>query len=147
MEERYETFTGLMTRIGRSIRRIKAEEMARYHLKVPHASCLYYLSAAGCATAAELCGRCDEDKAAVSRALEDLVAQGYVVREGEKRYRSALRLTPEGEEICCSIAQRIEEVVARAGVGLEESERAAMYHALSVIGSNLETICERMGEA
>lgn len=147
MEERYETFTGLMTRIGRSIRRIKAEEMAIYQLKVPHVSCLYYLSAAGRATAAELCGRCDEDKAAVSRALDDLVSRGYVARDGEKRYRSELHLTPAGEEICRSIARRIDEVVARAGAGLEEGERAAMYHALSVIGSNLEMICEGTGEA
>ena len=51
METRFETFTVLIARIGRSIRRIKAEEMARFRLKGPHVSCLYYLSLAGPMTA------------------------------------------------------------------------------------------------
>ena len=44
MEERFETFTVLITRISRSIKRIKADEMADFELKGPHVSCLYYLS-------------------------------------------------------------------------------------------------------
>ena len=67
MEERFETFTVLITRISRSIKRIKADEMADFELKGPHVSCLYYLSQRDGMTAAELCERCDEDKAAISR--------------------------------------------------------------------------------
>jgi len=63
MEERFETFTVLITRISRSIKRIKADEMADFELKGPHVSCLYYLSQQDGMTAAELCERCDEDKA------------------------------------------------------------------------------------
>ena len=44
MEERFETFTVLIARISRSIKRIKADEMADFELKGPHVSCLYYLS-------------------------------------------------------------------------------------------------------
>ena len=33
MEERFETFTVLITRISRSIKRIKADEMADFELK------------------------------------------------------------------------------------------------------------------
>ena len=44
MEDRFETFTVLIARISRSIRRLKAEEMERLGLKGPHVSCLYYLS-------------------------------------------------------------------------------------------------------
>lgn len=72
MEERFETFTVLITRISRSIKRIKADEMADFELKGPHVSCLYYLSQQDGMTAAELCERCDEDKAAISRSLDDL---------------------------------------------------------------------------
>ena len=67
MEERFETFTVLIARISRSIKRIKAEEMADFELKGPHVSCLYYLSQQDSMTASELCERCDEDKAAISR--------------------------------------------------------------------------------
>lgn len=53
MEERFETFTVLITRISRSIKRIKADEMADFELKGPHVSCLYYLSQRDGMTAAE----------------------------------------------------------------------------------------------
>ena len=78
MEERFETFTILIARISRSIKRIKAEEMAELALKGPHVSCLYYLSLCDAMTAAELCERCDEDKAAISRSLDDLEKNGYI---------------------------------------------------------------------
>ena len=65
MEERFETFTVLIGRINRNIRRIKNQEMASFQLKSIHISCLYYLYSSGSLTAAELCERCEEDKAAV----------------------------------------------------------------------------------
>ena len=72
MQQRFETFTVLIAKISRSIRRIKAEEMSEFHLKGPHVSCLYYLTQLGPLTAGQLCDRCEEDKAAVSRSLEYL---------------------------------------------------------------------------
>lgn len=75
-----------VAKISRSIRRIKAEEMSEFHLKGPHVSCLYYLTQLGPLTAGQLCDRCEEDKAAVSRSLEYLEQNGYVTRP-DKRYR------------------------------------------------------------
>ena len=43
MQERFETFTVLINRISRDIRRIKNQEMAVYHLRSAHVSCLYYI--------------------------------------------------------------------------------------------------------
>ena len=43
MKERFETFTVLINRISRNIRKIKNQEMAEYHLRSAHVSCLYYL--------------------------------------------------------------------------------------------------------
>ena len=98
MEERFETFTVLIMRISRSIKRIKADEMADFELKGPHVSCLYYLSQRDGMTAAELCERCDEDKAAISRSLDDLEKNGYITcaSGAGKRYKSPLRLTERG---------------------------------------------------
>ena len=95
MEERFETFTVLIARINRGIKRIKTEEMAEFGLKGPHVSCLYYLSCCGEMTAAELCERCDEDKAAISRSLDDLEKNGYITcaSGAGKRYKSPLYLT------------------------------------------------------
>ena len=145
METRYKTFTGLMTRLMRSIRRIKADEMADFQLKGPHVSCLYYLYDEGDMTAATLCEKCGEDKAALSRALETLGDGGYI-RRGETRYKNLISLTEKGRGICEEIARRIDSVVAEAGAGLSEEERAAMYRALGTICQNLEAVCERKRE-
>ena len=42
MEDRFETFTILISRINRSIRKIKNQEMADWGLKSIHVSCLHY---------------------------------------------------------------------------------------------------------
>ena len=100
MQERFETFTVLINRISRDIRRIKNQEMAAYHLRSAHVSCLYYIYSLDGVTAAELCEHCEEDKATISRALEHLESNGFIVRNSEraKRYRSPLRLTEKGQE-------------------------------------------------
>ena len=114
METRYKTFTGLITRLMRSIRRIKTDEMADFQLKGPHVSCLYYLYDEGAMTAAALCEKCGEDKAALSRALETLCEGGYITR-GDRRYRSPISLTDSGRAVCEEIARRIDRVVEEAG--------------------------------
>ena len=142
MEERFETFTILIARISRSIKRIKSEEMADFELKGPHVSCLYYLSLCEGMTAAELCERCDEDKAAISRSIDYLEKNGYLTcgSGGARRYRSPLRLTEKGRDACRTIGGRIDAIVAEASAGLGAEERAVMYRALGTIGSRLEQI-------
>ena len=58
MEDRFETFTLLINRISRNIRKIKNQEMQDYELRSVHTSCLYYLYTGRGLTAAELCERC-----------------------------------------------------------------------------------------
>ena len=113
MQERFETFTVLINRISRDIRRIKNQEMAAYHLRSAHVSCLYYIYSLDGVTAAELCEHCEEDKATISRALEHLESNGFIVRNSEraKRYRSPLRLTEKGQEAGKRIAEKISAVL------------------------------------
>ena len=142
MEERFETFTVLIARISRSIKRIKAEEMAEFGLKGPHVSCLYYLSRCGEMTAAELCERCDEDKAAISRSLDDLEKNGYITcaSGAGKRYKSPLCLTEKGRAVGCAIGEKSTRIVDAASEGLSERERQTLYRALALISGNLESI-------
>ena len=83
MQERFEVFTVLSNRISRNIRKIKNQEMAEYNLRSAHVSCLYYLYQADSLTATDLCERCEEDKATISRALDYLESNGYLVEEFE----------------------------------------------------------------
>ena len=140
MDERFETFTVLINQISRSIRRIKAEQMESINLKGPHVSCLYYLSKNGPLTAAELCDRCEEDKAAVSRSLDYLEQNGYLQIPEGKRYRRPLVLTQKGSAAGAEVSRRIDSIVALASCDILEEDRLAMYRALSVISKNLEKI-------
>lgn len=138
--ERFETFTILIARLSRSVKRIKAEQMAEFQLKGPHVSCLYYLSKQDGLTSAELCERADEDKAAISRSLDFLEKNGYIVcgcADG-KRYKAPLRLTEKGRETACGVAARIDSIVGAASAGLSSEERTVMYRALTRISGNLE---------
>lgn len=144
METGFRAFTVLITKLSRSIRRIKSEEMAEFQLKGPHVSCLYYLYRTDGLTAAELSEQCEEDKAAISRSLEYLEAQGYLTcaARSSKRYRSPLKLTEKGNAAAAAITEKIDRIVSRANEGLTDSEREGMYRALTVISRNLELIYE-----
>lgn len=144
MQERFETFTVLINRISRNIRKIKIQEMADYNLRSAHVSCLYYLYTNTGITATELCERCEEDKATISRALDYLETNGYIVCETKnaKRYKSPLYLTENGREVGKKIADKIEGVLEAISGGLTEEERVAFYRSLSIISQSLETVSQ-----
>lgn len=148
MQERFETFTVLINRISRNIRRIKNQEMAAYHLRSAHVSCLYYIYLLNGVTSAELCEHCEEDKATISRALEYLESNGFIVRNSEwtKRYRSPLLLTEKGREVGKRIAEKISAVLDTVSHTLTEDERAAFYLSLSAISRSLEAIAQNSEE-
>lgn len=148
MQERFETFTVLMNRISRNIRKIKNQEMAEYNLRSAHVSCLYYLYALDIATATDLCERCEEDKATISRALEYLENNGFITRDTEctKRYKSPVLLTHKGLEAGKKIANKIDGVLDEISGSLTEEERVAFYRSLTIISESLEAVsknCEK----
>ena len=142
MQERFETFTVLINRISRNIRKIKNQEMAEYNLRSAHVSCLYYLFVSNGATATELCERCEEDKATISRALDYLETNGFLTCETKctKRYKSLLVLTEKGNEVGKRSADKIDGVLDKISDALTEEERLAFYRSLSVISEGLETV-------
>ena len=148
MQERFETFTVLINRISRDIRKIKNQEMADYHLRSAHVSCLYYVYSLGSVTSAELCEHCEEDKATISRALDYLEANGFVLRDSDrtKRYRSPLRLTERGQEAGKRIAEKIDTVLDTVSRTLTDEERAAFYRSLSAISRSLDAIAQSSGK-
>ena len=148
MEERFETFTVLMTKISRYIHKIKSEEMSAFFLKGPHVSCLYYLYKEQTLTAKALCDICEEDKGAVSRSVEYLEEDGYIAcnSTAKKRYNAAFVLTEKGRDVAEKIAQKIDTVLDQAGKGLAQTERENMYKSLSLVCDNLQKICQKYGE-
>ena len=156
MNNRFETFTVLISSVSRHIRRIKTEAMAEFQLKSPHVSCLYYLYKQPGMTAAELCELCEEDKAAISRSILYLEKNGYLSRDGRsadggargggKHYRVPLLLTESGADIAARLVVRIDRVLDMVSAGVSVEDRAVMYRALEQINRNLRVICEEYGE-
>lgn len=144
MKERFETFTVLINRISRNIRKIKNQEMAEYNLRSSHISCLYYLYSAKELTATELCERCEEDKATISRALDYLETNGYLTcrSNSAKRYKSPLVLTDKGAEVGKKIADKIAGVLEEISDGLSEEERMAFYRSLAIISDSLNAVAQ-----
>ena len=144
MIERFETFTVLINRVSRSIRKIKNGEMEEYGLRSAHVSCLYYIYLTNGITATELCDKCEEDKATISRAIEYLEGRGLITREsvGGKKYKSPIYLTEEGTKIGKSIDDKIDYVLAQTSVGLSDEEREEFYRCLTVISNSLDKLAK-----
>lgn len=144
MDERFNLFTVLINNLSRSIRRIKTEEMAEFNLKSSHVSCLYYLYAYKSLTAKELCDISSEDKANISRSIEHLEENGYIVctSDAPKRYKSPLELTDKGREIAVKISNKLDGILIKATAGLDDDTRETMYKGLNTIYSNLQDMCD-----
>lgn len=142
MQDRFETFTMLINRINRNIRKIKNQEMAEYHLRSIHISCLYYLYGMEGLTATELCERCEEDKATISRALDYLEKNGYLICESKtaKRYKSHLILTDLGREVGRKISDKMDGMLRKIGAGLTEAQRQEFYRCLQLISDDLDEV-------
>lgn len=148
MEDRFKEFTILINRISRNIQKIKTIEMGRFGLKSTHVSCVYYLyKYRGQLTAKELCDICDEDKAAISRALDYLEKNGYCksISKTEKKYKSPINLTEKGEELGIQVSKKIDKVLFNAGGWLSQKQRENFYKELNMISLKLQQICDNIG--
>ena len=144
MEERFETFTVLINRINRNIRKIKNEEMANYELRSSHVSCLYYLYISKELTSKDLCERCEEDKATISRSLDYLEKNDYLVckSESKKRYNSPFELTDKGIRAGKRIADKIASVLDEISMGISDEDRAIFYRSLNIISENIDKVAK-----
>ena len=140
MQEEFEELTVLINRINRNIRRIKNREIAEYDLRGAHISCLLYLYKHDGAIASNLCEECEEDKATVSRALNYLEVNGFIVRHSEssKRYKSSILLTAKGREAGKKIADMNSRVLDIISGDFSKAEIHALLNSLSVLNDNLE---------
>jgi len=148
MKNRFETFTVLISKIHRNIRKIKNLEMSEYNLRSTHISCLYYLYEASSMTATDLCEKCEEDKATISRSVEYLEKNGFLTCEAKltKRYKSLLTLTEKGRLAGKKISEKINRVLAEISISLSEEQRLEFYRNLMVISEALETIGKRLND-
>lgn len=148
MENRFEVFTVSIANISRLIRKIENQEMKNLNLRSFHVECLYYLYASNIHTAAELCAKCGEDKATISRTLEDLEQKGFLTREKQdkKRYNTEITLTDKGQETGKFIHDKIQKILEDLNNDFSHEQRMILYSCLFKINKRLATIAEKKEE-
>lgn len=145
MQSRYELFASSISSIYHSIQKIERNEMSKCGIKGVFAQYLAALqSHPEGLTAARLSELCDRDKAAVSRAVSEMEAQGLVVRESsaESMYRVPVRLTDTGRHAAHFVSRQAVAAVHAGGIGLKPAEREQLQKALALIAANLEKISQ-----
>lgn len=144
MIDRFETFATTIASMYRCVQKIKTQEMKEFGLKGTHGMCLYILgkNPEGL-TSTQICQQAKEDKAAISRAISELMEKGYVYsdyEEEEKRaYRANLLLTKQGKEVLAYINTRVDRALDMIGEGLTEENRTIFYQSLALISENLNS--------
>ena len=143
MLTRYEHFSAMISSIHRCIQKIERDEMIRFGYKGAFAQ---YLTAMthhpDGVTAAQLCEICDRDKAAVSRAINEMEEKQLIRRHssGDNAYRARLMLTDKGREAAAFVFQRGSTAVDAVGKDLSPDNRAGFYAALEQIAANLDAV-------
>lgn len=148
MTDSFEQLTSGVTRIYKRIRKIKRLHMDPIGLKGTHVMCIHYLyTHPEGLTGTELCRKCREDKAGISRILSDLEDAGmiyYQDTENGKKYRAKALLTKEGVSYGTKINTYIARAVVAGGNGLNASDTEVFYRVLFTIADNLEELCSRI---
>lgn len=139
---RFETFSMLITKINRNMRKLKAQEMQQFNLRSSHVHYIYYLYKEKALSLKQLSQMCLSDKAAVSRGIDELQALGYVKEFDKRRYKLFFSLTEEGEKIGEKLSSRVDTVLEATSKGLSEEERLTFYNNLAIICENLQRLVD-----
>ena len=142
IEDRYTVLTILFSKITRAMRKIKSEAMKEYNLKGSHVSCIFYLSKNPKGlTNKELCDICNEDKAAISRALAYLEENKFITyNKSDKIYKTPITLTRKGKEIGNYLKEKIHSILFEASSEIDKEDLEAFYRGLLNISENLDKI-------
>lgn len=143
MLKRFEQFSTVVSGINRYIQKIERDEMVKYGYKGAFAQYLVVLNKYPQGlTLTNLCEICDKDKAAVSRALTELVEKELVFKDikENKSYKGKYCLTDKGKECAEYVVTKAKMAVSKVGSELSEEQRAVLYSSLEIIAENLKKI-------
>lgn len=148
MDNRFEVFTMLISKVNKNMRKIKNKKMEDYGLKSIHVSIINLIYINKTLTATELCEKCEEDKGTISRALEFLENNQYIICDSKysKRYNSPFELTEKGLELGKDITDKIQTVLSELDDCLSEAERKQFYESFTKISNKLNDICEKLNK-
>lgn len=141
-KSRFMLFTGLITRVVKSIQAMKMIKMERYGLSAAHTNCLCRLGGhpegltQGALSELEMM-----DKAQVSRVLRELEEKGYVRREtGAGAYKRRWLLTGLGVETVREMEETLLALNRYVSRDIPEANLEVFYRTMATIAENIERL-------
>lgn len=139
----YEAFSLGLHELYRSIHKNESAVMNEYGLRGAYVK--YLVAMLQCPdglTISQLCEVCDQDKAAVSRAVSELVGREFIWRDNPKgnHYRAKLKLTERGTELARSVCASGEIVFEEAVSVLTDEQKDALYKISGLMFDNIHDI-------
>ncbi len=138
MQAGFESFTLLLNKLARVIKKIKTNEVVEYNLNSPHVAIIYLLYKYNGLTLKEIIELCGEDKASVSRAVEGLKQKGLLQEFSQNTYKHKVLLNESGSIVAKSISKKIDDFVETASGEIPQEKKEVMYECLNTICNNLE---------
>ena len=142
MLDRFELFATTITQMYKNLQRVKMQEMAGVtdmDLRGTHVMCLFQLNRhKEGLTVTQLSTLCEEDKAATSRTVSELIQKQLVAADTEKKYRAPITLTEDGQKVANLIDKQAALAVQIIGQDLTEEDREQFYRSLNIISENLK---------
>ena len=143
-DNRFEKFTLLVDGIRKSIHKIKLEEASRLGVKGVHVFWVFelYLHPEGL-TATEIANVSRIDRSLVSREIESLKSDGYIIAADEpkpRRYNERLVLTDKGTELAAKIMQKVISVQEAVSRDIDREELRIFYSVLERLYENFNAL-------
>lgn len=145
-ENRFELFDISMSRICKSIQKIKGDIMQSYGLKSTHVLFMIQLSRRDDGlTASELSREGHMDKAQISRVISELTNKGFVTLHAENghKYKGRFILTEAGRRIAGDIDKLIEKACDYVSGSIPKADIEIFYRTLFTICDNLFSLTEQ----
>lgn len=120
---------------------VKGKEGANISLKGIHVLCLFFLAVRGPMSVMDLARATQEDKGAVSKALDKLRKMAYV--EPKRKYMDAIRLTRAGEVEAARLLYRTQRIAQAARKGIDDQQADAFIKTLRAYVDNFDRAIEQ----
>ncbi len=142
---RFEEFTYVVSKIYRSIQKIKLDELQKYGLKGSHMSYIYCLgNNEDGLSFKEISELSVDNKGLVSRNLSYLLEKNIIVKnvDANKVYKGKFYLSKLGNEIFDNISRTTTELCKEVYLDKSESKIEEFYDNLNQISNTLDKILE-----
>ena len=141
---RFEKFTLLIDGIHKSISKLKLDIAPTLGVKGVHVFWVYelFLHPEGL-TATEIANVSRIDRSLVSREIELLLADGYIMSDGgrgNRKYNEKFTLTDKGCELAREITERVLGIQNAVNSGIAPEDLATFYKTLEILHRNFAAL-------